>query len=183
MNRKLIAISGKQRSGKSSVCDVLMEEAKRIGFKPHRVSHTSWMSMLCSKGLGKADRETLQKFGTEVVQDGTTKFFNCPEFWTNLILSDLPDLFDNGYDFILCDDVRFKFQADRLRSDGFIIVRLITTVEQQLERKSDKPFLPDHRSEIAMDNLEGTGYFDMEMSSFLTVKEIAERIFADVILK
>lgn len=174
-----IAFSGKQLSGKSTLAMLLFERIMGKGGKPHILSHSSWIKYLVSTGLNrKPTRSDLQIFGSDVMINGCDSHFKCPEFWTNMVISDADHLENNNIvDFFIVDDVRFDFQADTLREEGYILVRLQTSPGLQAERKTDKEVgILNHVSEIAMDHLENKGYFDIEFSPTATMEEMLHNV-------
>ena len=181
-----VAISGKRLSGKSTASKCLLEHALKEGFNAHILSHSTWIKYLAVKGLNlKPNREALQKFGTEVIINGCDAHFRCPEFWTNMVISDANDLVSNmGVDYIIVDDLRFDFQAEALRNDGYILVRLKTTIDFQKNRDNGKDEgIINHISETALDHLEGKGFFDIEFSPSATISGVTKGITDYIALK
>ena len=174
-----LGFSGKQGSGKSSICEEVGDVAKSKGWGFYVFSHAWTMKDLCMRGIGRKDRETLQIFGTDVVQNGCDKYFDCPEFWTNLLISQMNDLierngkhFDNVDNLIIVDDVRFPFQADALRKIGFDMVRFETNLKLQEQRSKELVGL-EHESEMAMDNYKNWG---MKFDAGVSFLDACERI-------
>jgi len=171
-----IGLSGKMRSGKTSVADVLSRWGKRKGLPVVRCSIASKMKDLVKKGLGRTDRITLQKFGTDIVTNSCWDAFGKRDFWVSVMLAELPNGMPSMY---ICDDVRFPWEVARLRSEGWPVVRLLTSEEYQQDREEDperKTEGLDHTTETALDEFEGKNFFDLETPPDATVDDIAEAV-------
>jgi len=178
-----IAISGKRRSGKSTVTDYLLNRATATGYVPGKLSHGRWIKFLATAGLGVAgyDRRALQIFGTEMVSESCRKWFGHRDFWTNLLLYDLGNMAQYGHNFYVCDDVRFKYQADLLKSHGFAIVRLQTTPELQATRDQEGKSVgsDSHPSETDMDDYAS---FDLVAQPDWAIDTIGANIWGKFVL-
>lgn len=150
----LLAISGKQFSGKTTLANALVAEACVAAYSPTRMALADPMKDLVKKGLHREDREAWQLFGTEVVRDGCARYFGDGDFWVNLYLGNVKDKIDQGFDFILCDDVRFPNEADGLKAAGFKLIRLEASEDVRMLRgqQTGKEYIPGHLSERALDS-------------------------------
>ncbi len=166
-----IAFSGKMRSGKDwsvKYCISRLEKSFSRNFFIHE-NLADDLKDLCMKGFGNKNRETLQHFGTDIVRNGCNKYFGHSDFWINLYLNRieniiLKDCFDNlVIDFynqhkylggIFCSGIRFPNEVDKLKEQGFKVVRLEVNREQQLSRPTDNKATInlDHESEVALDD-------------------------------
>lgn len=144
----LIGISGKKQSGKSTVVDYLQslfkknaivinfaDELKRIvslifddaPYPKYEVEKQKARVLAC----GKTVREVLQIFGTEGARSIDE---NC---WIRAYLKQIRKEY---HSVILTSDVRFPNEADTIKSNGGILIRL-----------SRNPFPDNHLSETALD--------------------------------
>lgn len=148
-----IAISGKQFSGKSTLANLLLDKAKLHGYNPKRMALADPLKDLVSKGLGRADREAWQTFGTEIVRDGCEKYFGNADFWVNLYISRVIEL-QETIDCFICDDVRFPNEVQQLTAAGFFLVRLVcpASIREKRGQATGKEYRPDHTSEVLLDN-------------------------------
>jgi len=152
MNPIKIAFSGKMRSGKDTACRIIKDISGRNGLFVWHGSLAAPMKELCRDGLGMSDRKTLQTFGTDIIRKGCREHFGHEDFWVNLFLAKSLEA-ERHNDILLCSDVRFPNEVWGLQRNGFFVVRLEVTQEQQLARPGDGKETTghDHPSEVAID--------------------------------
>lgn len=166
---KVLLISGKQGSGKSTtaqaVCESLKYQGRRVGiFKfadPIYEMHDQVLKVLTKyqephTGL---DGRLLQLLGTEW---GRAK---NPDMWVNLLRSRLKALV-GAYELVIVDDLRFPNElklCDGLRNiDRVFKVRLFA--EESIRRERALKWRPtDHESEVALDGHDAA--FDARFNS------------------
>jgi len=180
-----LLISGKMRSGKTYVTREIIARMAARKHYAKRLSLAHWLKVLLARGYDRHDRPAMQYMGTEIMRKFAGKYFGTEDFWVNLMLADLKDLQDEGeYDFYICDDCRFSGEVERLREHGFKTVRLVTTRELQLSRDTEGnkgTVNLDHPSETGFDDIEGTGFFDLETSPECSIDEIVDLIFTEIL--
>ena len=158
-----LAFSGKQRSGKDTAAQYVIKKLKNhfrfknVIFNSMRIGLADEVKRLCSEGLNRDDRDSLQKFGTEVIRKGCKQYFDTEDFWVNIFLYKVKNFIDySAVTCILCTDVRFPNEVKRLQADGFKVVRLEVKPDQQVNRADGKEVVNlDHESETALDNYKG----------------------------
>lgn len=178
-----LLISGKMRSGKTCTARAIIDIMKNQGYKVKHVSLAYWLKFLLTRGFNRYDRPAMQFMGTEVMRIFAGKYFGTEDFWINLMLADMDDWQKEGFNFFICDDCRFPGEIIRLRKYGFKVVRLVTTRELQLSRDTEgakDTVNLDHPSELALDNYENTGFFDLETDPHDSIDGIIDKIFKDI---
>jgi len=177
-----IGLSGKRRSGKSSVTRYLVAKGCIQQMHSRVVSHGAWLKHLAQSGLGisPTDREGLQKFGTEYLLDSCERVYGHRDIITNWVLSETAQAVEDGVHLVICDDVRYRHQADLLHKAGFRLYRLDTTPELQASREQEGKSAGDdeHPSETDLDDYE---HFDLRLNPDLNVASIADVIMQHVL--
>ena len=159
---KLIGISGKMGTGKTTLAKMLLERLpgrlKRVAFADllkQEVSEKYGIPLeWCYSEEGKSKtvdngtweqwtvRELLQWYGTEF------RRAEDPDYWVKAMLHELDMLeIHNGYDGVIIDDVRFPNEADLVKNNDGYLIRIAPYVGW------DKP--SDHASETALDSYTG----------------------------
>lgn len=174
-----LMISGKMRSGKTYTTVGLLDWAEKHGYKASRISLAKPLKQLLKDGYGREDREGLQFLGTEVMRKFAGEYFKTDRVWVNLLIAEMKRMEENGYNFFICDDLRFPNELEALTEHGFTPIRLKTTRELQLSRGSEgkkETVGLDHESETALDKYEGTGAFPVELDATLTIDQIINEV-------
>lgn len=123
-----IAFIGKAGSGKSTCADILIER-----FKYERLSFAEPLKVGCGT---RDDRGLLQKVG-----HGMRDLF--PDFWVNLAIADMQQRneterwWDHGMGqppHFVNDDTRYLNEAEKLKAEGFVIVRVAAPRHTRLDR-------------------------------------------------
>jgi len=131
------------------------------------------------RGYDRHDRPAMQYMGTEIMRKFAGAYFGTEDFWINLMLADMKDRQEEGYDFFICDDCRFPNEIKRLRECGFKVVRLATTRELQLSRGDEGAKATvnlDHPSELALDEYENKEFFDLETDPNDSIDDMVNKI-------
>jgi len=173
-----LLISGKMRSGKTYTTRAIINLMEKRGYKVKHLSLARWLKLLLARGFDRYDRPAMQFMGTEVMRVFAGKYFGTEDFWINLMLADIEDWKDE-YDFFICDDCRFPGEVERLREWGFKVARLVTTRELQLSRGGEgakETINLDHPSELALDEYENNGFFDLETDPYDSIDNIVNKI-------
>lgn len=187
-----IGISGKMRSGKGTAAAAITARLAEYGYRPRILSLATPLKDLVRRGLGREDREALQTFGTDIVRKGCQQYFGTEKIWVNYLISTANSLQDAAMaDAFVCDDVRFVDEAETLKKDGWVLVRIVVPEDVQLNRPQD-PLKGDikapaltHESETALDGKEDI--FDIivdgnkDIDSFrITMEAIVDAIIEKV---
>lgn len=152
----LIGISGKQRSGKDTVAEYLIN---KYGFKkrnfadPLKIMAAVEFHISPELLMAKPDnvRKCLQLLG----QAG--RAFN-PDFWVDQVLDDYqPD------QKLVIADVRFKNEADKIKKAGGILVRVMS--DRKVRQSRGVLSNEDDVSEVDLDDYVGFDYFINNNSS------------------
>ena len=136
-----IGLSGKQRSGKDTVADYLVKKynLKKIGFADE-------LKKLAKEYFGFTDEELEKKQWNvrEALQLlGNVGRLKNENFWVNKTLSNIDDN-------IVIKDVRYKNEADILKQNGFILVRIES--DRDIREKRGQLYNEDDLSETDLDN-------------------------------
>jgi len=148
-----IAFGSKARSGKDTAADFL---AERYGGQIFKFATAIYeISRLAYERVGvpfKKDPKLLQFLGTEWGRSIDT------DIWVKACLADISlheisPFFDKSENIFLTD-ARFTNEADALKKDGFLLVR----IERSALNRGDIGRDPNHPSEIDLDNYTGWDY-------------------------
>lgn len=107
MLKKVILISGKARSGKDTVANMLKTYFQGKGERVLIMSFAGYLKFMCKEYFGwngekdEQGRTILQYVGTDLVRA------NHPDFWLNIILETLL-VIENEFDYVIIPDTRFK---------------------------------------------------------------------------
>lgn len=145
---KVIAISGKARSGKDFTGELMRKHLTDKGYNVLVTHYADLLKYLCKSLFnwdGKKDengRHILQYVGTEVVRKKE------PDFWVDFVIKIL-HLFEYEWDYVIIPDCRFPNEIDKL-------IYEFSTVSVRIERPGFESGLTDeakrHISETALDN-------------------------------
>lgn len=152
-----IAFSGKLCSGKTTSANIiaqLLNDAKILSF-------AGKLKELAIElfGMTKKDRLLLIKLGEKMREID-------PDVWVNYLIKET-----KKYDIVIIDDLRFPNEYDALVKEGFILIRINITKEQQLERLKilyddweNHVSKLNHDTEIALDNYKFNHYINATQS-------------------
>ncbi len=134
-----IAISGKMCSGKSYCARMIKEKyssrAKVFSFagKLKQVTHDLFFDKFIGSCVGSERTiSQMHKNRRLYVEVGQRMREIDPMVWVNHVVKD-----SRGCDFAVVDDLRFKNEMIALKKDGWKIVRLKITKEEQIKRLGD----------------------------------------------
>lgn len=169
-----IGISGKMRSGKGTTSETMSKRLYEYGLMTEVLSLAGPLKKLVKEGLGRTDREALQIFGTDIVRAGCKKYFGTDDIWVNYMISDANN--HSMADVVICNDVRFPNEADAMKADGWLLIRIETTEAEQLSRpiEGDKRTEGlNHASETSLDNYDK---FDIVIPSGITLAQLQANV-------
>lgn len=147
---KIILLSGKGESGKTTLANIIKEELKERNKKALIISFASYLKFIAKSYFewdGKKDikgRTLLQYLGTDIVRKKN------PSFWVEAV-GDFIELFSEEFDFFIIDDCRFIDEV-RYFTDTKIIDNLSIRIERQDHKNSLTEEQRNHSSETMLDN-------------------------------
>jgi len=149
--------SGKAQSGKTASANILKSLLEQRGKRVLSVSMADRLRHIATQYLGwdgkkdEAGRELLQKLGTEKVRS------KWPDFWVLNVL-DIIQIFEDDFDYILIDDVRFRNEIVTIEHYG----GGYETISVRVERPGFDNGLTEeqkaHESETQLDDFKFTIY-------------------------
>jgi len=186
--RKLIGISGKIGSGKStfaeylseiiwndlwidsmvvSIGDAVKEECAAVFGFPVKYAYTQagkdTFISVPAQGKHMTIRKILQWWGTDIMRTLVDE-----DYWIKVLDQRLGD------GVVIIDDIRFPNEADYIKSKGGYLIRLDTTYTETSEK------LRYHLSETVLDDYQG---FDLRLSpEYGTLGKVAHELDLSVIL-
>lgn len=147
--KKIILLSGKAESGKSSVAKILKRLFEVKGYTSIVVSFASYLKYICREYYGwdgkksTNGREILQYVGTDVARKIE------PDFWVNA-LWDFIRVFCSTYDYVLIDDVRFKNEAEFFKKKNIPYILIRVYRDDFISHLNSEQL--NHQSEIDLDD-------------------------------
>lgn len=154
MAKHYYAISGKIGSGKTSIAQLLMLEH---GFE--KVALADMIKEAVAKAL-EVPLEVVYSEKTmfrQVLQGAgqAARAYHGDNYWTDQVILRVWALRQYGHERIVLDDLRFPHEAERLRAEGFTLVRLENDPQAHQRYCSEKGYT--HRdlvdiSETALDD-------------------------------
>ena len=146
---RIIALSGRARSGKDTCAECIKEEFERSGKKVLMVHYADLLKFICKTFLGwdgqkdEKGRHILQYVGTDIVRK------QRPDYWVDFII-DVLGLFGDQWDIVVIPDARFPNEIDRLKQDVFAVTHVkVVRPNFESELTSEQK---QHKSETAMEN-------------------------------
>jgi len=153
---KLIAITGRAGSGKDFVGDLIINDAMRLGFTAVKVPWARGVRQDIENELGVGTiprlyekptppviRKLLQWWGTDFRRG------EDPDFWVKWGLASAEAAL-RWADVVLFPDTRFPNEADAIRAEGGIVVKVEASQETRRRRIG---IVPEHESEMLIDSL------------------------------
>ena len=145
---KILALSGKRGSGKSTIANFLAEEygAIRLGFA---------MAIRNDLAAIGCDRKLLHLKPTpEPVRDlliayGQFRRWCQPDHWVSPLMGEMAGLKQNGAELVVIDDLRFWNEAEALQVYGATLVRV--WIDDPSHMPAFLPGVDDDRSETDLD--------------------------------
>jgi hypothetical protein len=144
-----VALVGIAGSGKSTLANKLVDEQgyTKLSFAAPVKAIATIMLMRPIDKTNPLDREFLQQLGTDLGRK------RDPQIWVKHFDVEYQDNVKLGVEKIVVDDVRFKNEADYLRAQGFMIVKITG-------RGYDLGSLGRHASETELDSIEPDWYLN-----------------------
>ena len=147
----LIGITGRAGAGKTYLANelvTLFDNGTRVSFAAQlRKEIEEVMGADCPnlwrKPTSPEARWIMQQYGTEFRRKGN------PDYWVDKGMQEAYVLQKMGHT-VIFDDVRFPNEADAVRQEQGILVRVVTSVATRQLRLGELP--PNHASETSMDN-------------------------------
>lgn len=154
---KIFTISGHAQNGKDTVSKIIKDKLEMKGNKVLVAHFGDLLKYICKTFFGwngKKDligRQLLQYVGTDVVRE------KKPDFWVEF-MSDILQIFNNEWDYVIISDTRFPNEIELLKWDGFDVTHIRVnrsnfesplSIEQQM-----------HISETALDDVKADFYID-----------------------
>ena len=114
-----IAFGYKMRSGKDTSVKYLMDKygGEKISFSKFVYDIMYYAQSVCGLKTEK-DRKFLQWIGTEWGRQQNS------DLWINLTMKDIVDTYKNENTNLYCADVRFINEFQRLKEDGWIMIKI-----------------------------------------------------------
>jgi adenylate kinase family enzyme len=151
-----IAFSGKISSGKTTAAKVLVDNYGfvRHSFADELKKHVAWRKRVDLQYLldhKEEFRDTLQEVGHKMRDKDEN-------FWVSRLVKNLPEDVN-----VVCDDLRYLNEAERLKQLGFYLVRIDTLSQTIVERRKQLglrsiPRVVHHVSETSLDDYYGWDY-------------------------
>jgi dephospho-CoA kinase len=154
-----IAFSGKAGSGKDTACDFLEKYGyKRLRFADKLYKITRFIQSELGKEV-KKERKLLQGIG----------MFLRAHYGNNIFVDAELDRLENGQKYVVAD-LRFRNEAEELRRNGFILVR----INRYSSSEDD-----DHISEIDLDDYP----FDVVIDNDSDIEAFHQKIFQSLVIE
>lgn len=145
---RVIAISGKARSGKDTTALLLKEALEERGHRVLITHYADLLKFICKEYFnwnGNKDEEgrtLIQYVGTDIVRSRN------PDYWVDFII-DILKFFPGKWDYVLLPDCRFPNEIERIREEGFDVIHI--RVRREGTDDSMTPAQKSHSSETALD--------------------------------
>lgn len=146
MKYKIIGISGKKGSGKTTLANKLRDMIKTENYQI--LSFSTKLKEICNILYPNNNND---KLIYQTVGEHMRKL--DPNIWINLILNNIDN---NKFGYIIIDDLRYRNEAEELKKRGAFLIRLNN--DNNLDDNRDK----NHISEIDLDNYDK---FDLIMAN------------------
>ena len=147
---KVIALSGHARTGKDTVAQMLQKQLREDGYTVLITHYADLLKYICKTFFewdGRKDekgRSLLQYVGTDVVRAKN------PDYWVDFV-SDILNLFDGRWDYVIIPDTRFPNEFNRLKERGFNAVHLRVVRPDFVSQLTEKQ--QTHPSETALNDI------------------------------
>ena len=144
---KIIAISGKARSGKETLALFIKEKLEENNNRVLITHYADLLKYICMTFFGwdgvktERGRTLLQYVGTDVIRN------KYPDFWVDFI-SKFLSCFPTYWDYVLIPDARFPNEISKLKEDGYNVCH-IKVIRPDFESPLTKK-QQEHISENAM---------------------------------
>ncbi|EKE03285.1 MAG: hypothetical protein ACD_20C00225G0029 [uncultured bacterium] len=123
--KKIIAISGKQYSGKDTVANLLQEHLADFKKTPLADSIKKEFAKKKKLSFNQVDRNK-PLYRAELIQLGNKGRAEDPDYWIKKVLEEEGN--------IIVSDVRFKYELNTFKKLGAITIRITSLREERLKR-------------------------------------------------
>lgn len=172
MNKPNIAIVGKMYAGKTTLAEAFV---KNHGY--HKVAMAGPLKMIAKLAYGEVVEKD-KEYPVVSLEDGSMGFRSGRQIlqgigqalkvvdrdiWLKIFINDTNDMDNSPY---VVDDVRFEFEADYLRGEGWTIVKVDTPeparVHRAFQLTGKEPTRGElfHESEVEVDDIKEDIYID-----------------------
>lgn len=147
----LIGISGKKMSGKDALCNSIRKvtvkfSTQRIAFADalkEEVAQACGVSVQFIEDNKSQFRPILQWWGTDF-----RRKYQGDDYWVKRALGKINEAYDKGVNLVIVPDVRFKSEAETIKSVGGYLVRIARPTQ----------LIDGHISETELDDYKGFDY-------------------------
>ena len=175
---KILALSGKRGSGKSTIAEFLADEYGAIRLSFAMAIRNDLAAIGC-------DRQTLNMKPTPIparnllVAYGQFRRWCNPDHWVSPLLGEMTSLRQNGVDLVVVDDLRFWNEAEALETYGAILVRV--WIDDPKHMPEFIPGVDDDRSETDLDQWQDWSHvIGAEYGDIVTLQYTAAQIVRGV---
>ena len=164
---KIVCISGKAENGKTTTAKIVKTILAEKGYRSLITNYAGILKFICTNYFGwdgnkdEEGRALLQRVGTDIVRK------QDPDFWVNFMKSVLK-LFNNEWDYVLIDDVRFLNEIEGLKDEFDVVTLRINRpgYENSLTEEQRK-----HPSETTLDSYKFD--YTIDNPGDITLRELA----------
>lgn len=148
---RVITISGKARSGKTTIANALKEKLELQGMRVKIVNFADYLKMILKEYYGwngekdEKGRKLLQEVGTDIMRK------NNENIWVRVII-ELLKAFGDTVDVVIIPDTRFKNEIVMLRDCPIIEGPFTVRVEREGDYSDLTEEQKRHPSETALDD-------------------------------
>lgn len=156
-NKKIYLISGKARTGKGTISQILKEEYEKRNFKVCEIQIMRTLKAYLKDYFGwdgnddTKPRKLLQEIGTDIIREK----MNMPNFHIEHLTDDIKVL-SNFFDVFIVNDIRLPQEIEILKSRFKDVVSINVTRKDYIS--SLNPSEQNHITELALDNYENFDY-------------------------
>lgn len=184
---KIVGISGKAQSGKSTLTEYLTEKygyeeysfagplkqiLLHLGFEHEELYGTGQQKLVKNKHWGYSGREAMQKIGTELFRESLPKILPKMErIWIRLFEIDCEEKGDKNY---ILSDIRRLDEADAIRKLGGVIIRTVKTVNDFNEKYRQ------HSSETEIDQIVPDFILDNDKNSIESARKTIDEYLGSI---
>ncbi len=163
----VIGISGKKRSGKDTVAEIIMATHSNSVKYSFAAPLKAQVAMACNVSLDFIDKN---KDNFRLILQGWGTDFRRKLYGENYWIDKTDDAISRFGNFkhIILPDVRFENEYDYVKSKGGIVIR----VNRTRDENNCKPYVDNHSSEISLDNFK----FDYTIDNNGTIEELIEKV-------
>lgn len=119
----IITLSGKARSGKNTLADMLKAEIEECGYNVCEIAFADYLKLICEKHYGwngvkdELGRSILQQVGTDKIRKIN------PDFWVNIV-DETIQILKHDYQYFLITDARFPNEIQYFKKQKYNVLSL-----------------------------------------------------------